>query len=196
MPHFTMDCYYCDPRGGDPELRDRVKIRAPGRSIAIEEALRRAEYLRPNYFEVRDPQFDNVLYNSMTDGRLRRASQASDMVLPCAMPGAVAIPLGSPPRVAPSFSETRPVERSAFFKTLNEFQQWFDAQMKAHKRTPYPLLQAAMKKKAAKRKSLPGRGAGVVSPLSSGSDRTVRKPRSRTRSSPQNGQASAELPSS
>ncbi|HEY1448724.1 MAG TPA: hypothetical protein VGF33_09315 [Caulobacteraceae bacterium] len=191
MPHFTMDCYYRASRGGEPILREKVVIRAPGRSIAIEEALRRAEFLRPNYFEVRDPaQFDDLLYNSLTDGGPPHASHAPRSAFSLAGE-AIPVTVASPTLDAPTLSDAGVRESPTPFKTLDEFQRWFDSQMKAHKRTPYPLLRAAMKKKAAKRKNLPGPTVGGASPLSPGSDRTARQSRSRTRNSRRNGRASA-----
>jgi hypothetical protein len=204
MPHFAMDCYFRSTRGGAPELRERVMIRAPARSIAIEEALRRAEFLRPNYFEVRDSaQLDTLLYNSMTDEGRRHASHAPDSVPPCAvssqpaLPAAIATPpapSSAPSPAAPKAGARKPLVAMAF-KTLDEFQRWFDAQMASHKQAPFPLLQAAMKMKAAKRKSLPGQAAGGASEPSSGSDKTVQPPHSRKRNSPRNGRASVSPPS-
>jgi hypothetical protein len=175
MLNLTMNCYYRSSRGGPPVLRDQLKIKAAGRSIAIEEAYRQAEFLRATYFELRDPsQFDNLVYSS--DEQLSRAT--SDSALPSA--------LTAPPMLTAVAHPAPP----AHFKTLSEFQRWFSAQMKAHKRMPYPLLEAAMKR------TLLGREADEVSALSSGSGRTDPQPRARKRNSPQSGPAPVELPSS
>jgi hypothetical protein len=139
MLHLTMNCYYRSSRGETaPVLRDRLKIRAAGRSIAIEEAYRQAEFLRATYFELRDPSHsDDLVYSSIGDQGLGHAFRAP---LPCAitprapLPGAAALP-----------------EPSPTFKTLKEFQKWFGAEMRAHKGKPYPLLEAALKSEAASR---------------------------------------------
>lgn len=65
MPRFVMDCYYRPTREAEAELRESVAIHAPGRSIAIETALRRAVALRADWFELRDPaRPDTPFYNS------------------------------------------------------------------------------------------------------------------------------------
>jgi hypothetical protein len=65
MPRFTMDCYVRPSRDAEAILRESVVIRAPGRSIAIEEAIRRAAALRLDHFELRDPSRpDTPFYNS------------------------------------------------------------------------------------------------------------------------------------
>jgi hypothetical protein len=66
--HYLMDCYYCPSRGASPELRESLKIYAPCRSRAIEDALYRARRLRPSYFELRDSSGDDgAFYNSLAD---------------------------------------------------------------------------------------------------------------------------------
>src|SRR5258708_27462784 len=173
MLHLTMDCYHRSSRGGAPVLRERLKIKAAGRSIAMEEAYRQAEFLRATYFELRDPsQLDSLVYSSMADERLRQVSRASHSAMPCAITGGPAIPT--------AFALPAP------FANLDEFQRWFGAQMKAHKRTPYPLLVAAMKK------SLLGRESHEVSAPSSCSGRTDQQRRARKRNSPRSGPAPVE----
>jgi hypothetical protein len=67
MQHFMMDCYYRSTPKAEPVLRESVEIRAPARFIAIEEAQRRAQFLTPNYFELRDlARPDGLFYNSET----------------------------------------------------------------------------------------------------------------------------------
>jgi hypothetical protein len=67
MP-YLMDCYYCPSRGASPELRESLRIYAPSRSRAIEDALYRARRLHPNYFELRDSSGDDgAFYNSVVD---------------------------------------------------------------------------------------------------------------------------------
>jgi hypothetical protein len=179
MLHLTMNCYYGSARGEAPVLRDQLKIKAAGRSIAIEEAYRQAEFLRATYFELRDPsQFDNLVYSSIDDGKPRRPTHASYSALPSAM---------SAPAMLTAVAHPAP---PTYFKTLSEFQRWFAAQMKAHKRARYRLLEAAMKK------TLPGRGAGGVSAPSSGSGRTDPQPRARKRNLPRSDPAPGALPSS
>jgi hypothetical protein len=179
MLHLTMNCYYRSARGEAPVLRDTIKIKAAGRSIAIEEAYRQAEFLRATYFELRDPsQLDNLVYSSIADGKPHPSCNPPHSALPSALtatPMLTAVAHPAPP---------------AYFKTLSEFQRWFAAQMKAHKRARYPLLEAAMKK------TLPGRGAGGVSAPSSGSGRTDPQPRARKRNSPRSDPAPGALPSS
>ncbi|HEY2483150.1 MAG TPA: hypothetical protein VGI30_13285, partial [Caulobacteraceae bacterium] len=110
MLHLTMDCYYRSSRGDAAVLRDRVKIKAAGRSIAIEEAYRRAEFLRATYFELRDPsQHDHLVYSSMAEEKPREASRAPH--LPCAITARTGIPgavtLQTPASPAPSFTTVK-----------------------------------------------------------------------------------------
>lgn len=175
MLNLTMNCYYRSARGEAPVLRDRLKIKAAGRSIAIEEAYRQADFLRATYFELRDPsQSDNLVYSS--DETLSRAAHASYSALPSAM---------TAPAMLNAVAHPAPT-----FKTLEEFHRWFGAEMRVHRRAPYLLLDAAMKGLAAMKNGLPGH---VVddSPLVSAK---AARPRSRKRSSPK-GQPAARLPS-
>ena len=69
---FLMDCYYSPSRGASPELRESIRIYAPTRSRAIEDALYRARRLHPSYFELRDPTGDDgPFYNSVADQQRR-----------------------------------------------------------------------------------------------------------------------------
>lgn len=68
MRHFMMDCYFRSSPDAQPVLRESLEIVAPAPSIAVEEAHRRAERLRPNYFELRDlSRPDGLFYNSEVD---------------------------------------------------------------------------------------------------------------------------------
>jgi len=71
---FLMDCYYRSARAAPPQLGESIRLYAPSRARAIEAALDRAERLRPNYFELRDPSGDDgPFFNSATDQEGRRA---------------------------------------------------------------------------------------------------------------------------
>ena len=71
---FFMDCYYRSTRAAPPQLGESLRLYAASRACAIEAALDRAERLRPNYFEVRDPSGDvGPFYNSAADQEKRRA---------------------------------------------------------------------------------------------------------------------------
>jgi hypothetical protein len=186
MLYLTMDCYYRSSHGGPAVLRDRLKIKAAGRSMAIEEAHRQAEFLRTTYFELRDPsQTDSLVYSSNPDARHVPGVFSG---LPCSIPGPAMVPAG--------FSVPETPTLAPGFKSLGDFQRWFAAEIKAHKRKPYPLLEALMKGQAARTKTLPGRGAGAASARSSGSGKTAPRVRSRKRNSPQSGPAPDALPSS
>jgi hypothetical protein len=68
MPHFMMDCYYRSSPTAQPVLRESQTIIAPAPMVAVEEAHRRAERLRPHYFEIRDlSRPDGLIYNSEVD---------------------------------------------------------------------------------------------------------------------------------
>jgi len=69
---YLMDCYYRVSRGEPPELCESIRIYAPTRSRAIEDALYRAQRLHPTYFELRDPsEDDGPFYNSVADQQKR-----------------------------------------------------------------------------------------------------------------------------
>lgn len=71
---FLMDCYYRPSRGASPELGESIRLYAPSRARVIEDALHKAERLRPNYFELRDPSKDEgPFYNSLADQEKRRS---------------------------------------------------------------------------------------------------------------------------
>jgi len=70
---FLMDCYYLPSRGAPPELGESIRIYSPSRARAIEDALYRAQRLRPIHFELRDPSGDDngPFYNSVADQKQR-----------------------------------------------------------------------------------------------------------------------------
>jgi hypothetical protein len=69
---FFMDCYYRLSRGAPPEVGESIRLYAPSRARAIEDALYRAQRLRPIHFELRDPSGDDgPFYNSAADQKTR-----------------------------------------------------------------------------------------------------------------------------
>lgn len=175
MLNLTMDCYYRSSHGGPPVLRDRLKIKAAGRSMAIEEAYRQADFLRTTFFELHDPSLpESLVYSSNPGESHHQGIRSPNSALPCAMTA------GSPAAALPPPA----------FRTLEEFHRWFGTEMRVHRHAPYLLLEAAMKELAAMKNSLPGHVVDDSSLVSA----KVARPRSRKRNSPQ-GQPGEPLPS-